>query len=323
MKLLLIVALVGAASAFVERAEWEAFKSTHSKTYSNIIEEFHRMKVYADNKAFVDKHMAEYAEGKHTFTVALNKFADLTSEEFSSMYKGYVAQTSRPHATHQLTGKATAATVDWRDQGAVTPVKDQGQCGSCWAFSATGSLEGAWKLAGNQLASFSEQQLVDCSGNYGNLGCNGGLMDSAFDYIKAEGGIESESSYPYKARDGHCKADKSKFVASLSSYVDVPSGSESSLEDAVSNVGPISVAIDASHISFQLYSGGVYNERRCSSSRLDHGVLAVGYGSEGGDDYWLVKNSWGGSWGEEGYIKMTRNKSNQCGIATQASYPKV
>ncbi|XP_037068346.1 procathepsin L-like [Pollicipes pollicipes] len=323
MKLLLIVALVGAASAFVERAEWEAFKSTHGKTYSNIIEEFHRMKVYADNKEFVDKHMAEYAEGKHTFTVALNKFADLTTDEFSSLYKGYVAQSSRPHATHQLTGKAVAVTVDWRDQGVVTPIKDQGQCGSCWAFSTTGSLEAAWKMAGNELASLSEQQLVDCSGHYGNQGCNGGLMDSAFKYIRAKGGIESESSYPYTARNGHCKEDEGKFVASLSSYVDVRSGSESDLEDAVSNVGPISVAIDASHQSFQLYHSGVYSEARCSSSRLDHGVLAIGYGTEGGSDYWLVKNSWGRSWGEEGFIKMTRNHRNQCGIATQASYPTV
>jgi len=319
MKFLLIVALVGAASAFVERTEWEAFKATHVKSYANPIEEFYRMKVYADNKAYVAQHMEEFAAGKHTFTVALNKFADLTTEEWTATYKGYVAQSSLPHGTHELTGKAVAASKDWRDAGVVTPIKDQGQCGSCWAFSTTGSMEAAWMMAGHSLTSLSEQQLVDCSGRYGNQGCNGGLMDSAFRYIIAKGGLEAESSYGYTARDGSCKADASLFVASVSSYHDIPSGSETSLLDAVSNVGPVSVAIDASHNSFQLYSGGIYSESRCSSSRLDHGVLAIGYG----DGYWLVKNSWGTGWGMDGYIQMTRDGSNQCGISTQAVYPTV
>ena len=141
-------------------------------------------------------------------------------------------------------------------------------------------------------------------------------------YIRDHGGIEAEAAYPYTARDGFCKANGNN-VATLRSFVDIPSGSEASLEDAVANVGPVSVAIDASHYSFQLYSGGVYNEGRCSSTRLDHGVLAVGYGSESGQDYWLVKNSWGTGWGLNGYIKMSRNSRNQCGIATSASYPVV
>ena len=141
-------------------------------------------------------------------------------------------------------------------------------------------------------------------------------------YIRDHGGIEAEDAYPYTARNGHCKASGSN-VATLSSYVDIPSGSESALQDAVANVGPVSVAIDASRYSFQLYSGGIYDEGRCSSLRLDHGVLAVGYGSEAGSDYWLVKNSWGTGWGIDGYIKMTRNDNNQCGIATSASYPVV
>ena len=141
-------------------------------------------------------------------------------------------------------------------------------------------------------------------------------------YIRDHGGIESESAYSYTARDGRCKASGTN-VATLSSYVDISSGSESELQDAVANVGPVSVAIDASHFSFQLYSDGIYDEGRCSSTFLDHGVLAVGYGSEGGSDYWLVKNSWGTGWGIDGYIKMSRNSRNQCGIATSASYPVV
>ncbi|XP_037072121.1 procathepsin L-like [Pollicipes pollicipes] len=318
MRAAVLVLLVGAASSFVEKSEWNAFKQEHGKAYANPIEEFFRMKVYADNKAYVDKHMKEYAEGKHTFTVALNQFADLTTEEWSRTYKGLVMGSSQPHETHQPTGKQAPSSMDWRQYGVVTGVKDQGQCGSCWSFSATGSLEGAWALSGRQLVSLSEQQLVDCSRAYGNQGCNGGLMDAAFRYIRDNGGIESESAYPYTARDGSCRASGSN-VASLSSWVDIPSGSESSLLDAAGGVGPVSVAIDASHQSFQLYSGGIYNEPRCSSRQLDHGVLVVGYGS----GFWLVKNSWGSRWGQGGYIMMTRNGSNQCGIATQASYPRV
>jgi len=318
MRTLLLALLVGAATSFVERSEWESYKQEHAKSYANPIEEFYRMKVYADNKAYVEKHMKEHAEGKHSFTVALNKFADLTTEEWTATYKGYVAGQSVPHETHVPTGKAAPDSKDWRVYGVVTAVKDQGQCGSCWAFSATGALEGAWARSGHSLTSLSEQQLVDCSRAYGNQGCNGGLMDHAFDYIKAAGGIESEGDYEYTAEDGKCK-DYGGYVASLSSYVDIPLEDEDALLDAAGSVGPVSVSIDASHRSFQLYSGGIYDEPECYSFTLDHGVLVVGYG----DGYWLVKNSWGGSWGEAGYIKMTRNGSNQCGIATQASYPRV
>lgn len=149
-------------------------------------------------------------------------------------------------------------------------------------------------------------------------------MENAFKYVKSVGGIESESDYPYKARQRTCAFDKTKVVATVSGCVDVESGSESSLKEVVSEVGPVSVAIDAGHSSFQLYAGGVYDEPLCSTSRLNHGVLCVGYGTSlQGKDYWIVKNSWGVRWGVEGYIKMSRNKNNQCGIASQASYPLV
>jgi len=252
----------------------------------------------------------------------MNRFGDLTASEFAAQFNG-VNITRTPGLTTKTVNPEAPDTWDWRTKGAVTGVKDQGQCGSCWSFSATGSTEGAWFLAKSQLVSLSEQNLVDCSTPEGNQGCNGGLMDSAFDYIIKNKGIDTESSYPYKATGpNQCEFKAADIGATISSYYDVTSGDENDLLNCVYKT-PTSVAIDASKSSFQFYKTGVYYEKKCSSSQLDHGVLAVGYGNEGGADYWLVKNSWGSSWGDNGYIKMSRNKSNNCGIATAASYPIV
>jgi len=304
---------------------WNLWKQTHNKVYSAREEQLRRV-TWEDNLKKVQDHNLKADLGVHTFWLGMNKFADLTITEFAKMMNGYNATLAGPRL-----GRKTRVpmlgdlpdTVDWRDKGYVTPVKDQGQCGSCWAFSSTGSLEGQHFKATQKLVSLSEQNLVDCSTKQGNMGCNGGLMDQAFEYIKVNNGIDTEDSYPYEAVDDQCRFKAENVGATDTGFTDIKSKDESALQEAVANVGPISVAIDAGHSSFQLYKHGVYNEIFCSQTRLDHGVLAVGYGVDSNKDYWLVKNSWGLGWGDQGYIKMSRNKRNQCGIATAASYPTV
>ena len=292
--------------------------------YKNELEELGRYSIWQSKKEFISEHN-RHADS-FGYTLKMNKFSDMEMDEINAKHKGLKMSTVTPSNTTKLfrmiPGRKVASSVDWREQGAVTMVKDQGQCGSCWAFSATGSLEGQYYLKMNSLVSLSEQNLIDCSNNHG---CNGGLQEKAFNYIKDNGGIDTEQSYPYEAMDGQCRFSSSDIGATVTGYVSLASDDEDALMQAVSSIGPISVSIDASQKSFMHYSSGIYYDKQCSSSRfsLDHAVLVVGYGTESGTDYWLVKNSWGEDWGLSGYIKMARNKNNNCGIATDALYPTV
>lgn len=309
--------------------QWENFKTKHNKNYEDEEEEM-RLKIFEANLKRIEMHNYLYQKGVKKYTLGLNEYADMEHSEFVQLMNGLIPRNKTNRNTQDyvqymspLVKLDLPESVDWRDKGYVTPVKNQGHCGSCWSFSTTGALEGQHFRKTGKLVSLSEQNLVDCSAKWGNHGCEGGLMDQAFQYIKDNDGIDTEASYPYTAEQGTCRFKTSNIGATDKGYYDIDSGSESKLQEALASVGPVSVAIDASHQSFQLYESGVYDEPECHSDQLDHGVLAVGYGTENGQDYWLVKNSWGESWGQGGYIKMVRNKDNQCGIATQASYPLV
>ncbi|XP_068751848.1 cathepsin L-like [Montipora capricornis] len=330
LSLALVVVFFSAALSdlLIKDNEWHVWKKFHNKKYESDDEESLRYAIWNDNLKKIERHNADKTQ---SFTMAMNHLGDMTSKEVHLILNGYNrhirdTKTQEPGGSAFLlpSNVVLPKKVDWRTKGYVTPVKNQEQCGSCWAFSATGSLEGQHFKKTGKLVSLSEQNLVDCSDKFGNFGCEGGLMDNAFRYIKANHGIDTEASYPYVGMDEKCRFNRSDVGADDTGYVDVKSGDEDALKMAVATVGPISVAIDAGHMSFQFYKEGVYVEPECSTTLLDHGVLAVGYGTTESDkDYWLVKNSWGTSWGMEGYIKMARNRDNMCGIATNASYPLV
>jgi len=284
----------------------------------------YRETVYYANVAKIDNHN----EGNFSWTMDVNQFADLTADEFKASVSSRFSRSEHKNTTTSLRGLYRTdipSSVNWTARGAVTPVKNQEQCGSCWAFSTTGSLEGAWFLANNVLPSLSEQQLVDCSTAEGNQGCNGGLMDYGFEYIVKNKGITTEAAYPYTATGpNNCSAAGKPVAATMLGYKDVPVNSETALETAIAQT-PVSVAVEADQSVFQFYSGGVMDS--ACGTQLDHGVLAVGYGTLGGKDYYLVKNSWGASWGANGYILLGRgakfNPAGQCGIQMAASYPVV
>jgi len=319
--LLGFAAVTLARSNFEYQMEFTRWMQTNSKSYHH--DEFRRrFEVYKSNLDWIDAHNAE----GHSYSVKMNHLGDLTNEEYRTFYLGLKnlpsAKSSDENTFDVNQLSDLPSSLDWRDKGVVTGVKNQEQCGSCWSFSTTGSMEGCIALTTSKLVSFSEQNLVDCSGgSYGNEGCNGGLMTSAMDYIIANGGLDTEDSYPYTAKDGTCKYDSKNNGGTLKSYKNVPKGNETALQYAVNN-GPVSIAIDASSMSFQFYSSGIYSPKSCSSTDLDHGVLAVGWGVDSSNDqYWIVKNSWGTTWGQQGYIWMPKNKNNFCGVATMATLP--
>ncbi|XP_046671436.1 procathepsin L-like [Homalodisca vitripennis] len=309
-----------------EISQWELFKVQNNKDYISKGEEEMRKSIFLKNLRFVREHNAKYKRGEETYEVEINIFADMSPDEILSR-KGY----RRPEGElrggepfKETTGVELPNNVDWRKKGAVTEVKDQGFCGSGWAFSATGSLEGQNFLKTNTLVSLSEQNLVDCSTEDGNQGCEGGCPEKAFTYVSINKGIDTEASYPFEGEDNDCRYNPKNNGATGVGYVSLPTGNETSLQSAVAKIGPVSVCIDASLKSFYLYKRGVYRPKGCSTVDLDQCVLTVGYGNvKKGGDYWLLKNSWGTSWGMNGYIMMARNLNNMCGIATEASYPFV
>ncbi|XP_041862278.1 procathepsin L [Melanotaenia boesemani] len=307
--------------------EWEIWKSSHGITHDES-DDVQRRVIWEDNKRMIENHNQGFLMGRRPFVMAMNKYGDLTRQEYQVMQGAIInaqyAKRGKDVSARRLRYNAKKLNtwfVDYRNMGYVTEVKDQGYCGSCWAFSTTGAIEGQLSKRTGQLISLSEQNLVDCSRPYGTHGCNGAWMANAYDYVVGNG-LQATDTYPYTSLDTQpCFYDSRLAVAHIKDYRFIPKGDEQALADAVATVGPITVAIDADHSSFLFYSSGIYDEPNCDPNHLSHAVLLVGYGSDDGQDYWIIKNSWGTSWGEGGYMRLTRNGKNTCGIASYALYP--
>ncbi|EDV28492.1 uncharacterized protein TRIADDRAFT_36902 [Trichoplax adhaerens] len=301
------------------------FASKHQKNYKDERERRFRENTFRQNLRFIHSTNRQ----RLGFTVKVNHLADLTDNEIKVMNgrKTSLKKSKTYQMPFNLTGleRYVAPTIDWRKLGAVTPVKDQGVCGSCWSFGTTGTIEGSLYLKSGKLVSLSQQNMIDCTWGFGNNGCDGGEEFRAFEWIAKHGGIATEKSYgQYLAQDGKCKLNKTKIGAKIRGWVQVPHGNQSALKLAVSAVGPVAVGMDAALKSFSFYSSGIYYDKQCGNKEqdLDHAVLAVGYGNENGQDYWIIKNSWSTHWGDDGYVKLSM-KNNNCGIATDASFVNI
>jgi len=299
------------------------WKLTYQKSYSTVEEEAHRFQTFQDNYNFIVNWNADETK---TSTVGLNEYADLNTAEFSAV-KNCMSPKKEHIATpgiKEIPAVELPSSINWQQAGATTPVKNQGQCGSCWSFSTTGGLEGLCVIKGYELMSFSEQQLVDCSGSFGNQGCNGGLPDYAYEY-SAQYGNELESNYPYVAAQQSCAySNDAPAYQITTTHVDVAQYNWQALAQAAT-VNPVSIGIEADQPVFQLYTGGIITSASCGTS-VDHAVLVVGYDLTASTPYWYVKNSWGASWGDAGYVMIAINGASTsagiCGIYSMPSYPQ-
>ncbi|KAI3734702.1 hypothetical protein L6452_14177 [Arctium lappa] len=307
-----------------------AFIQKHGKQYSTREEYLHRLGVFSKNLLRAAEHQLLDPTAVHGVT----PFSDLSEEEFETLFLGVKGggidrKNGELGTAPPMEVKDLPDDFDWREKGAVTDVKMQGPCGACWAFSTTGVIEGANFIATGKLLTLSEQQLVDCDHTCDpseedacDSGCSGGLMTNAYNYLIKAGGIESEESYPYTAKSGKCKFDAEKIAVKVSNFTSI-TGDEDQMAAHLVKHGPLAVGLNA--VFMQTYIGGVSCPLICSKRRVNHGVLLVGYGSKGfsilrlgNKPYWIIKNSWGKQWGENGYYRLCRGHS-MCGMNTMVS----
>jgi len=308
------------------KSEFNIFQRSFNKVYDNEATYNLRFKIFKENFA----RFAEQNKNPKGPTHSLRTpFADMTAEEFKARYLSPVHYTGHNDETTEFAYpteaevNAAPADKDWRKDGAVTGVKNQGQCGSCWSFSSTGDMEGTWFLAKNQLVALSEQQIVDCDVHGNDHGCEGGLPEGGFEYVIKAGGIETEADYPYEAVDAKCRVNSTDFAVTISNWTAV-SKNEDDIAAFLAANGPLSIGINASHM--QGYKSGIADPLFCDPAKLDHGVLIVGYGSHkgvfGSEEFWIIKNSWGTVWGEEGYYRIVKGKG-KCGLNTHVTHSIV
>jgi len=344
----LLLAVVSQLDAYPDGSRlnvaWEAFKVQYGRNYHTLHEELHRRELWEANLQLIAEHNSQPGI---TFTMGVNSFSDMTEEEVQQRL-GLVPMDIAHHGNHMrdthrdltsfynldiegfgVNPRFIPDSVDLREEGCINHVKDQGSCGSCYSFSAVGALESYQCLETGHMVSLSEQNIIECSWEQGNNGCSGGWMDWVFLYVYENGGIDTEAYYPYVSGEdgvdnGTCQysAAPSDVGATCMGWVYLPNGDEEAMQQAIAQKGPVSIAYDVL-TDFMYYESGVYSSQNCSQYQLNHAMLVVGYGTEMDQDYWLLKNSWGEDWGDEGYIKVARNMDNNCGIASVGVYPVV
>jgi len=317
--LVVMSATLGAVTAMTYHP-FETFLQTYSKQYDGA-EKAYRHSVFMSNLEEIKAINAQQS----SWTAGVNRFSDLTWEEFQARVLMAPQDCSATHTgTYGRPRRPRPFCVDWEKKGKLGPIKNQGHCGSCWTFSTTGALEAHHFMKYGNRVNLSEQQLVDCAGDFNNHGCNGGLPSQAFEYIMYNGGLDSEDAYPYKGVDGQCAYASEGVAAKVAGVVNITSFDEAAIEDAVAFHGPVSIAYQVSP-DFRLYKSGIYNGTCASDQQsVNHAVVAVGYGREGlfGTKYWRVRNSWGPTWGEDGHFRILRGV-NKCGLSDCASFPLV
>lgn len=313
-----VVLLTASVAAVAAEMSWEEFKAAYGREYNGAAEDAERKAIYEHNVRFITGENSKNT----TYTLAVNQFADLTETEFVQKYTGLSQLPGFGDylGMHQETSDMDDS-VDWVQKGAVNPIKDQGQCGSCWAFSTVGTLESAYQIATGTLHSFAEQQLVDCDKS--NDGCSGGWPHDAYDRYYTSAGVCSEASYGYTATDGYCRASSCDVVlaqGTVTGHTDVQRTS-SALKSALSQQ-PVSVTVNAGQLQF--YANGVVHNQ--CQGEINHAVIAVGYGTDYGSDYFKIRNSWGSSWGEQGYIRLGQDGGSQgtaCLLQYNPVYPNL
>ncbi|XP_060537680.1 procathepsin L-like isoform X2 [Pantherophis guttatus] len=303
---------------------WRDWKATHGKEYAQEEESFRRA-MWEKNLQMIQDHNKQADLGKYTYWLGMNHFGDLTNEELDKRLHCLLSDVDKVTKGNRITFKSSddpdiPDQIDWRTKGGVTEVKDQGSCGSCWSFSATGALEGMHFKKTGKLVSLSEQNLLDCSKE--NYGCDGGIMELAFETVRKQGGINSEKSYPYDGTDGEsCRYEPEESITRCNSFGQIMENDEKGLQEAVAKIGPVSVGVDARSSKFHFYKSGIFGEHNNGKQELTHAMLIVGYNhSSEGKGYWILKNSWSTLWGEKGYMRLAKG-SNQCNVAEHAVFP--
>ncbi|XP_055850754.1 procathepsin L-like [Episyrphus balteatus] len=306
------------------------FVAQSGKQYATAAEKTLREGIFRANQALIDSNNKAWELGQSAFKLGANIFADLSPTEFLSKLAGLKrssAGDAKASAHKEAASVPTNANIpdsfDWRDHGAVTPVKFQGlDCNSCWSFAVTGAVEGHYFRKTKSLVPLSEQNLIDCSQNYGNVGCSGGYQEYGFNYIIENQGIAKSEPYPYKMMDDKCNYRRDIKGADMQAFAVIAPGDEKTLKEAVATKGPVACSMCVVE-TFVLYEKGIYDDQKCNEGDVNHSVLVIGYGTENGRDYWIIKNSYSDKWGEGGYGRIPRNENSFCGIASECSYPII